>query len=369
MLVDAGDLFYDKFRLPDDERSRWEDTAAFLIEQFNATGVDAITLGDRDTYLGVDALRELRRKAKFPFLVANLLDVATGEPMFDAHVVKEVAGIKVGLFGVTLEAAARRPADGAAPWRAEDPIATARKEVAALRAEGAEIIVALTHLTEAEERTMAREVPGITAILGGNGVRMLQHPECVDGTFVADAFSKGKYVSAMLLHLWSGQPAGAPLADRFRRDGLDKQIEQVDARIASYERILAAKEAQAQKGAPVEPAAGVGARRASAVNVDFYRKQLVKFRAEKQALELDLEGASAVDPRANYIAYELMPVRKDLEDDEQVAQAVETFRKKWPKLDGKARAGVRPLPGAARDKGAAAPTRKAGGRRAPKARP
>ena len=331
-MVDAGDLFYDKFRAPGEDAPRWKDTAEFLVTQFNATGVDAITLGDRDTYLGPKVLRALRKKAKFPFLVANLIDTETHKPYFEDHMIKTIDGVKVGLFGVTMKAAARNLPSGPAPWRADDPVATAKREVAALKAAGAEIIVAITHLSEADERTLAREVEGITAILGGNGVRMLQHPERVEGTFVADAFSKGKYVSVMVLHLWEGKPASAPLADRFRRQGLLQQIEQVDARLASYERILEAKEKEAAP-TPTDAVDGKGVRRSHVVNTDFYRKQLVQFRAEKQQLEMDLEEATEVDPRANYITYELAPVRKDLEDTKDIGEAVDTFRKKWPKIE------------------------------------
>ena len=80
-MVDAGDLFYDKFRMVAEHEKQFAATARFIVDQFNKTGVKAITLGDRDTLLGAKLLQELHRKAKFPFLVANLLSAETGKPM------------------------------------------------------------------------------------------------------------------------------------------------------------------------------------------------------------------------------------------------------------------------------------------------
>ena len=85
----------------------------------------------------------MHKKAKFPFLVANLLSAETGKPMFNDRMIVEVDGLKVGLFGVTMTAAERRPVDGSPMvWRVDNPIKVAKEQVRQLRSEGAELVVA-----------------------------------------------------------------------------------------------------------------------------------------------------------------------------------------------------------------------------------
>lgn len=288
----------------------------------------AITLGDRDTLLGRKFLTKLRKKAKFPFLVANLVDDATGKPVFDDHTVVTIAGVKFGLFGVTLGSAARQAPEGGKTWRVEDPIAVAREQVRALEAAGADIIVMLSHLTETGQRDIANRVRGIDVILGGNAVRAVTHPEHEAETFICEAHSKGKQLSIMTLHIWDGMPADGPLVDRYVHEGMQLEVARVDGRIRSYERILEQKEkAAASPGADAAPS------RANALGGDYYKKQLVKLRAEKAQLQMRIEDTPEPDPSQNYFSYELTPVDKALPDDPTIGPAIEKFRKKYPKED------------------------------------
>ncbi len=314
------------------KRKEVEDTAAFLVEQVGAIGLHAMTVGDRDLLLGVDTLRKLERKAKFPLLSANLVDAASGRPLFRARTLVTEAGVKVGVFGVTTKQAMHR-GPGEPTWKVEDPIAAAREQVAALKGEGAQVVVALAHLSEDEAAELAQQVPGITAILGGHGQRMMQHPDQVGATFVAEAFSKGKLLSTLVLHVWTGRDAASGFIDRFKKEGLRSRLQQVEAQIASYERMVEARKAQ---GDAPEGKADAGPRRARApqVGVRFYEEQLVKLRADRQLLELELEDAPEPDPKANFIRYATVQLGRTIEDEPKVHAAVESFRKKYPKAKG-----------------------------------
>lgn len=309
-----------------------------MVDQLANIGCDGVTLGDRDTLLGPEVLRKLEKRAGFPFLVANLVDATTGKPFFGAHKMMDVAGEKVGIFGLTSSQTARRPwdakPDAAMPWKVLDPIETARAEVAALKAQGAKIIVALTHLDERVETELGEQVEGITVILGGNSVKMSQHPVRAGQAYVAHGFSKGKYVSILTLNMWKGSDATAEFVDRYRKQGLEQKLVQHEARITSYQRRLETKvEAPAGKGAEVEKL-----RAQRKPNTDFYQQQLVKLRAEKQLMELELGDLKDPDPKANFIAYELAPLSRDMEHEESVDKAILAFREKWPKDDPKAKA-------------------------------
>ena len=343
LIFDSGDLFYDKFRVAEEHTKQISATAKFIVDQFNASGVAGITLGDRDTLLGAKQLKALHKRAKFPFLVANLLDAATGKPMFDDHTIVTVDGVKIGVFGVTMTGAERRPVDGSPmPWRVDNPIKIAGEQVKALKAKGAEIVVALAHLPKATLKNLAEQVPGISAILAGSGTRSMTHPDNESGVFICEAHSKGKYLSVLTLHIWNNRKATDPFVDRFKGKGLAQEIKKLTARLSSYERLLEKKEAEAKKNPAGVVKSGTSVR-ARTIGADYYQKQLVKMRAEKASFQLELEGIEPPDPTANYVAYELAAVKKSLPDEPKIGKEVTAFREKYPKL----KPGVpkRPVPG------------------------
>lgn len=314
-----------------------QDTAEFVLAQHRTIGCAAATLGDRDLLLGRTLLEKLRKRSPFPFLVANLVDAETGKPVFEDHVIVESGGVKVGVFGITLEAVPETPVyERGKPWRIMNPEAVATREVAALKAAGAQIIVALAHLPDRDIDSLAKAVPGIDFILGGNDAGMQEHPRQMGGSYVATAFSKGKYLSLLTLHLWRAKPPTAPFADRFQRGGLEKQVEQLEGQISSYETIAEARE-KAEKEAAVKPADADPSRptrRSVGVTSEFYRNQIVRLRTQKAELEARLEDGPKLDFSANYFAYEMVPVAKAIEDEPAVGKAVEAFRVKYPKAPG-----------------------------------
>jgi 2',3'-cyclic-nucleotide 2'-phosphodiesterase (5'-nucleotidase family) len=84
-----------------------------------------------------------------------------------ATAVKQVGDYKIGFFGILTPETVTLASPG--PNIAfTDVIETARAAVEALKAEGAEIIVAMTHLYIAEDRALASAVEGIHLVLGGH---------------------------------------------------------------------------------------------------------------------------------------------------------------------------------------------------------
>ena len=91
------------------------------------------------------------REAKFPFVASNIIDKATGQrpawPNLSSSTLVEVAGVKVGIIGATTEQTPHTtmPANfvGLAVTRPAPAIA---EQAAALRARGAQVIVATMHI-------------------------------------------------------------------------------------------------------------------------------------------------------------------------------------------------------------------------------
>lgn len=172
LLVDGGDWF------------QGTPEAAFsggsvMVEVFNGLGYDAIVLGNHDFDFGLPQLEKLARSLKMPVLGANVYREADGSrPGFvKARLIREVAGVKVGIFGLltrNMRELAFEEHYAGLTFRRE--VDEARDQVRSLKAEGAQVIVALTHVGIAEpgmqpfedDKLIAGEVPGIDVIVGGH---------------------------------------------------------------------------------------------------------------------------------------------------------------------------------------------------------
>jgi 2',3'-cyclic-nucleotide 2'-phosphodiesterase (5'-nucleotidase family) len=139
-----------------------------MIAALNAAGVDMATLGNHEFDFGVDLLIRRMAEAKFQWIVSNVIDTTTGLPIGGAapRVVRTVGPLRVGFFG--LSEAPDVSARDKPRLRAIDPFEAAATQLGALKNEGVDLIVALTHLSFAEDRALAERFPEIDVIVGGH---------------------------------------------------------------------------------------------------------------------------------------------------------------------------------------------------------
>lgn len=118
------------------------------IEMMNAAGYDVITLGNHEFDYGYEQVKTNMAAFNGKVLCANVLE--NGKSIFDGHTIVEKDGVKIGFFGLeTPEASTKaNPAliKGLKFPAGKELYAIAQKEVEALKAEGADIIVCLSHL-------------------------------------------------------------------------------------------------------------------------------------------------------------------------------------------------------------------------------
>lgn len=302
------------------------DRARTIIDVLGEMGHDAQGLGDRDLAIGMDNLRLLAKAAKFPFICSNLLDAESKQPVFEAHIVKDLGGVKVGVFG--LMSADFPRSDGIQRENhveIADMTATAKAQVAALRAQGAQAIVVLAHASIEECQKLGEEVPGITAFLGTSSQQMLRHPEAAGDAFVVDAFSKGKYLSALSLLVKAGAEGPLKFSDPNRREGVEVAISQAQVRIDARKRAIE----QAKEAATGEDAGRPGRAR----NVEWLEKSLVDLEAEMAELQKSLEAIPADKPDSeHFVAYDLVSMSKELVDNPEILAKTEALKEKYPKL-------------------------------------
>ncbi len=141
---------------------------AQMVTLFNTLGVDVVVFGNHEFDLGPEVTQQRRAESKFAWLGTNVLG-PDGKPFGGAlaTMTRQIGGLTVGLFGVLTPETARLSSPG--PTVTFAPVVpTAQATVEALRQAGADVIIALTHLTIAEDRALAQQVPGISVILGGH---------------------------------------------------------------------------------------------------------------------------------------------------------------------------------------------------------
>lgn len=190
LVLDAGDWWQGT---PEGSLTKGEAVA----DVFNAVGYDAIVIGNHEYDDGGDSLRALIAKMKMPVLSANTYG-ADGKlvPWVQPWIVKEVAGVKIGIFGLTTSNMPRLAFPEnilGLDFRRE--VDVARDAVKALKRRGATVIIAVTHIgLEGEnqkfegDRTLAREVPGIDLIVGGHSHTFLNRPiRAENGTLIVQA--------------------------------------------------------------------------------------------------------------------------------------------------------------------------------------
>jgi 5'-nucleotidase / UDP-sugar diphosphatase len=141
---------------------------AQMIELLNAIGMDMAVLGNHEYDFGPEVLDQRVAQSKFPWLASNVFDASGKHPHGTQNTrVIQAGDYKVGFFGVLTPETESLSSPGP-DIRFADVIETAKASVAALKDQGADVIVALTHLDFSDDRLLARSVKGINLILGGH---------------------------------------------------------------------------------------------------------------------------------------------------------------------------------------------------------
>jgi 5'-nucleotidase len=147
---------------------------AQMIDAWNAVGLDYATFGNHEFDFGPDVLRERIKESKFGWIAANVIDLKTGKPFggVPPYVVREFGGVKVGMFGLVLPETKSTSRPGPdVDFR--NPCETAKQMVSQLHAQGAKVIVALTHLSMREDKEVAR-CADVDLIVGGHEHTLLE---------------------------------------------------------------------------------------------------------------------------------------------------------------------------------------------------
>ncbi|WGF88897.1 bifunctional metallophosphatase/5'-nucleotidase [Marinivivus vitaminiproducens] len=142
------------------------DKGAHMVDLNNKVGLDIAAIGNHEFDFGPDVAEQRFDEADYTVLGTNVLKSGQPFPHTTSYLLREFGTFTVGFFGLTTPETVDLASPGPDVTFA-DPVATAEKAAADLRAEGADIVVALTHMTIAEDRKVIA-LDGVDILLGGH---------------------------------------------------------------------------------------------------------------------------------------------------------------------------------------------------------
>jgi len=209
---------------------------AQMVAALNAIGLDFATFGNHEFDFGPDVLVERMKESKFRWLSANVVDRRSGQALGGAStdLLVTLGGARIGLFGLTTAQAAQtsRPGPDVAFGQ---PVTVARDVAARLRARGANLVVAVTHVTMAEDKAIAAAAD-VDVILGGHEHEPLVAEE--GKTLITKAGSDARYL--VQVDLWLTRD-GRLVERSWRFREVSRRIESdpaVEALVRDYARRL-----------------------------------------------------------------------------------------------------------------------------------
>lgn len=142
------------------------DQGAHIVELTNRIAPDVFVPGNHEFDFGEAVFRQRMSEFKSRLLAANLRQ-ADGQPVpgFADQTIFTCGDVRVGVFGLTDDGSARRSNPETLILSAAIP--TAREQAAALRAAGADIVVAVTHTGWQDDLRLAG-LGGIDVVLTGH---------------------------------------------------------------------------------------------------------------------------------------------------------------------------------------------------------
>ncbi len=219
IVLDGGSLLYTDVPQRDARKTQEELKADLLAGAFrDHLHASAVGLGPFDLAAGPGGVR-------LPRQAANVRGVEVEAPK-----VITAGDVRVGVFGVVAP-------DLMKPHGVEatDPVAAAKRAVADLRAQNAQVVVALAHMERKQVKALVREVPGIDfAVIGagapepdavGNG------PDRVGDTWLVQPANRGQTVIRLDITTRGGD---GPLADAI---GAARAKQEIAALVARIERL------------------------------------------------------------------------------------------------------------------------------------
>jgi hypothetical protein len=267
-------------------------------------GYHVVNVGEKDLMTGFKFLSEVSQRAKFSLVSANLVDKKTGKCVFKPYVIKEIAGLKIGIFGLlddTFNSTLQERDPGLSIL---DPFSTSKTLTKSLR-EYCDFIVILSQLGESKDIKLARDNHQIDLILGGGGESKRAVTERVHEVPIYRLEPRGGYLGRVDYSLVDTKKPIKFLISS-ERDELEKRLERL------ITRSIQIKMEMAKSGKQEE-----------------MKVKELRFLESKQK---ELEKTLLAFEDKNFYKHAAIPVQLAIPDDQEIIKELETYRAESAKL-------------------------------------
>jgi 2',3'-cyclic-nucleotide 2'-phosphodiesterase (5'-nucleotidase family) len=213
-----------------------------MMLAMNALHYDAMTVGNHEYNFGLQVLEKARSEAEFPWLSANTYNKGTNQTHYKPYIIKEVAGVRLGVLGLTTPGIPNwENVPNYAGLEFREPVSEAKKWVPVLRRkERADVVIIAMHMgLEQDLRTgeinpgqvpnenraiaIAQQVPGVDLIFMGHTHRDVPSVT-VNGVQLIQANYWGRHLARVDLYLENAGPRWRVFARAARTISTDDRV-------------------------------------------------------------------------------------------------------------------------------------------------
>jgi len=198
LLLDGGDTWQGSYTC-------LKTDAQDMVDCFRLLEPDAM-VGHWEFTLGTERLLKLVDQMGYPFLASNIVDTDWEEPVFDSTLVRDVGGARVAVIGQAMPyTPIANPRWMFPEWSFGLRTEQLAANVARARADGADVVVLLSHDGFDVDRKMASVVPGIDVILTGHTHDAVPEAIRIGETLLLASGSHGKFLGRVDLEVKNGK--------------------------------------------------------------------------------------------------------------------------------------------------------------------
>lgn len=198
LLLDGGDTWQGSY-------TALKTDGQDMVDCLKLLQPDAM-VGHWEFTLGSDRVLDIIEELGYPFLASNIVDTDWEEPVFDSTAMYTVGGSRVAVIGQAMPyTPIANPRWMFPEWSFGLRIEALRENVTAAKADGADVVVLLSHNGFDVDRKLASVVPGIDVILTGHTHDAIPEAVKVGKTLILASGSHGKFLGRVDLEVSNGK--------------------------------------------------------------------------------------------------------------------------------------------------------------------
>ncbi|MEE9319614.1 MAG: thiosulfohydrolase SoxB [Granulosicoccus sp.] len=198
LMLDGGDTWQGSY-------TALKTDAQDMVDCMKLLKPDAM-VGHWEFTLGADRVQEIIQDMGYPFLASNIVDNDWEEPVFESTAMYDKGGVRVAVIGQAMPyTPISNPRWMFPEWSFGLRLELLQQNVDKARADGAEVVVLLSHNGFDVDQKLPTVINGIDVILTGHTHDAIPEAIKIGSTLVLSSGSHGKYLGRVDLEVSNGK--------------------------------------------------------------------------------------------------------------------------------------------------------------------